>query len=136
MAKLTPYIFSEDAQAQAQFYVKALGGEILNVSTFGQLPDASEALKDKVMHLDMIAAGLQFFMCDCPADPPVHGNVINLNLEFGTEAEARQAFERLAEGGIVKHPLKQEFWGSLFGQIEDKFGVHWMITSEAKPAQP
>jgi hypothetical protein len=33
---------------------------------------------------------------------------------------------------LVKVPLKMEFWGALHGQIEDKFGVLWMITTEAK----
>ncbi|CAG7636300.1 VOC family protein [Paenibacillus allorhizosphaerae] len=136
MAKLTPYLFSEDSRAQAEFYVKALGGEILSVMTHGQLPNASEALKDKVMHLSMVAAGLQFYMCDCFVEPAVQGNSINLSLEFATEAEARKAFDNLAEGGNVKHPLKPEFWGSLFGQIEDKFGINWMITTEAKPVNP
>ncbi|MEF3303285.1 VOC family protein [Paenibacillus sp. GYB003] len=131
-AKLTPYIFSEDAQAQADFYVKALGGEIVSVMTHGQLPDASEALKDKVLHLSMVAAGVSFYMCDIMGGSYAQGNAMNLSLEFASEDDARKAFANLAEGGNVTHPLQPEFWGALFGQVEDKFGVHWMITTEAK----
>ncbi|UQZ85826.1 hypothetical protein SK3146_05116 [Paenibacillus konkukensis] len=134
MAKLTPYLFSEDAKAQADFYIGALGGEIISVMTHGQLPDPEEALKDKVLHLSMVAAGIPIFMCDAAFMPIHRGNQIHLSLEFATESEAHEAFGKLAEGGQVRHPLQPEFWGTLFGQLEDKYGVNWMITTEAKQA--
>lgn len=133
MAKFTAYIKSEDATAQAGFYVQALGGEILSVVTHGQLPDAKEELKDKVVNLSMVAAGVNFLMSDSVFEPVVRGNAIHLSLEFETEAEAREAFDKLAEGGNVKHPLAPAFWGAMYGEIEDKFGIQWMITT-AGPA--
>lgn len=132
MPKLTPYIMSEDARAQAAFYTQALGGEIISVMTHGQLPDASEALKDKVMHMSLVAGGIPIFMTDSVFGPLNRGNNIHLSLEFATDEETHVAFGKLAEGGKVAHPLQTAFWGSLFGQIEDKFGVLWMITTEAK----
>ncbi|WP_430691862.1 hypothetical protein [Paenibacillus woosongensis] len=48
------------------------------------------------------------------------------------EDEAREAFTKLAEGGKVKYPLEPAFWGTLHGQLEDKFGVLWMISNEVK----
>ncbi|WP_130616561.1 VOC family protein [Cohnella abietis] len=131
MAKLTPYIFSEDARAQAEFYTHALGGEILSVMTHGQRPDAAEEIKDKVMHLSLVAGGITFLMCDI-FDPVDRGSSINLSLEFATEEEAREAFDKLAVGGTIKHPLGPAFWGGLFGQIEDKYGIAWMIGNESK----
>ncbi len=131
MAKHTTYILSENARSQAEFYTNALGGEVLSVMTYGQLPDANEALKDKVIHLSLVAGGVNFFMSD--AFEPIHsGNNIRLSLEFATEDEARAAFEKLAEGGTITHPLEPAFWGALHGQIEDKFGVVWMITNEVQ----
>ncbi|KPV60408.1 glyoxalase [Paenibacillus sp. A3] len=135
MAKLTPYLVSEDARAQADFYINALGGEILSVMTHGQLPDASEAVKDKVLHMSLVAGGINFFMSDSVYAPLNRGNGLQLSLEFPTEAEAREAFTKLGEDGTVKHPLEPAFWGSLFGQIEDKYGVIWMITNEAQTSQ-
>ncbi|MCK9906205.1 VOC family protein, partial [Frankia sp. Cpl3] len=128
-------IISEDARAQAEFYTHALGGEILSVMTHGQLPNAEEAIKDKVMHLSLVAGGINFFMTECVCEPISRGNGINLSLEFATEAEAREAFDKLAEGGNVKNPLEPAFWGALFGQIEDKYGVLWMISNESKASQ-
>lgn len=31
--------------------------------------------------------------------------------------------DKLTEGGKVKCPLEPTFWGALFGQIEDKYGI-------------
>lgn len=135
MAKLTPYIISEDAKAQAEFYTQALGGEILSVITHGQLPDANEAIKDKVMHLSLVAGGTNIFMTDSVFDSISRGNGMYLSLEFATEAEAHEAFNQLAESGKVQHPLGPAFWGALFGQVEDKFGVLWMITTESNTSQ-
>lgn len=127
-ATLTPYIFSEDARAQAEFYVQALDGEILSLQTFEQMPNVPEEMKNKVMHLSMVAAGIPIFMCDESAGAIRHGG-ISLSLEFAEESEAHEAFRKLSEGGTVKHPLEQAFWGTLFGQLEDKFGVPWMIST-------
>lgn len=129
MAKHTTYIMSEDARAQAEFYTHALGGEILSVMTHGQLPEAKEELKEKVVNLSLIAGGINFLMSDSVFESIIRGNAINLSLEFATEAEAREAFDKLADGGNVKCPLEPAFWGALFGQIEDKFGIMWMITT-------
>lgn len=134
MAKHTTYIMSEDAKAQAEFYVQALGGEILSVMTHGQLPGAKEELKNKVVNLALIAGGVHFLMSDSVFEPIVRGNAINLSLEFETESEAREAFDNLAIGGKVKCPLEPAFWGALFGQIEDKYGVMWMITTAVPTA--
>jgi PhnB protein len=131
MAKHTPYILSEDAKAQAEFYTQALGGEILSEMTYGQLPESDDAIKDKVVHLSLVAGGVTIFMSDS-FEPVRYGNGMNFSLEFATEDEAREAFAKLAEGGKVKYPLAPAFWGALHGQLEDKFGMQWMITNEVK----
>lgn len=132
MAKQTPYIFSEDARAQAAFYIEALGGEVISVMTYGQLPNTDEKVKDKVVHLSLVAGGVPLFICDT-FEPVHYGNGISLSLEFQSEAEAREAFGKLTEGGKVKFELQPAFWGALFGQLEDRFGVQWMVTTEVKP---
>ncbi|MNI04775.1 hypothetical protein D3C73_577080 [compost metagenome] len=133
MAKHVTYFFSEDAQAQAAFYIKALGGEVVSIQKHGDLPQPSEENKDKVMHLHLIAGGVTFYMSD-NFGPVDQGNAISQSLEFETEGEAQGAFTKLAEGGKVTHPLQKEFWGAMFGQLEDKFGVKWMITTTAPGA--
>ncbi|UKS29409.1 VOC family protein [Paenibacillus sp. HWE-109] len=127
MAKLTPYIISEDARAQAAFYISSLGGEIVSVMTHGQMGETSEAIKDKVMHMCIAVAGCNLFMSDF--DGHTHGNGISLNLEFASEGEGRDAYNKLSDGGNVLFPFGQAPWGGFFGQFVDKFGVSWMFTA-------
>lgn len=130
MANLYPYIFSDNAKKQADFYVKALAGEILMVRTFAEMPQANEQIKDKVMHLRFKAVGQVFLMSDSVREPVQRGNGMDLALEFKGEEEARQAFAGLAEGGKVLLPFTKQFWGSMHGMVEDPYGVRWQITTE------
>jgi PhnB protein len=131
MAKLTPYFYSEDARAQSQFYVQALGGEVGDQMTYGQAPGTDESMKDKIIHMAFTAAGVSFYIADS-MDEKGRGSSYDLNLEFKTDDEAQRAFANLAEGGNVLMPLEKQFWGTLFGRIEDKFGIKWQISTEAQ----
>lgn len=130
MAKLTPYFYSEDAKVQAGFYVQALGGEIINQMTYGQAPGTDESMKDKIIHMVFKAAGVTFYIADTMHEPPGRSTSFDLNLEFKTDEEALQAFANLSEGGRVIMPLEKQFWGTLFGRLEDRFGIKWQISTE------
>ncbi|MCF6138490.1 VOC family protein [Pseudalkalibacillus berkeleyi] len=130
MANLYPYIFSEDARNQADFYANALNGEVVSVQTFEQAPNVDDAIKDKVMHLTLSAADQIFFMADSVNESVKQGTQINLVLEYKTEDEARSVFENLSEGGSVLMPFDKMFWGAMFGRVEDKYGLIWQITTE------
>ncbi|WP_040952745.1 VOC family protein [Gorillibacterium massiliense] len=132
MAKLTPYFYSNDARGQAAFYVEALGGEIGDQMTYGQAPGTDEAMKEKIIHMTFTAAGVAFFIADTMHEPPGTTSGYDLNLEFNTEDEARRAFSNLSEGGTVIMPLEKQFWGTLFGRLEDKYGIKWQISTEAQ----
>ncbi|QJC50753.1 VOC family protein [Paenibacillus albicereus] len=129
MAKLTPYLMSSNARQQAEFYVEALGGEILSVMTHDQMPGAGPDATDKVIHMTIIAGGVTMFLAD-GFQPLQPGSNMYLSLEFADEGDARSAFDRLSQDGQIRHPLEQAFWGTLFGQLTDRFGVNWMITTE------
>ncbi|GAA0377539.1 VOC family protein [Bacillus horti] len=130
MATLKTFLFSEDARAQAEFYIDALGGEMNSVITYGEAPGAegNTAGKDKVMHMCITVSGVTIFMADS-LDPLTRGNDFSLNLEFKDADEGKAAFENLATGGRIVKPLDSVFWGGLYGELEDKFGVSWMISS-------
>ncbi|GKU76325.1 VOC family protein [Paenibacillus sp. L3-i20] len=130
MATLMPFLFSEDSRAQANFYMEALGGQINSIQTHAESPMSNDAIKDKIMHMCFTAGGVSFFMADS-LEPLTRGNGISLNLEFKSGTEGRKAFDNLAEGGTVRHPLEPVFWGGLYGDLEDKYGVMWMISCGA-----
>ncbi|GGH88965.1 PhnB protein [Pullulanibacillus pueri] len=128
MVKLSPYIFSRDARKQADFYAKALDGEITLVKTFDEMPNVKEDLKGKVMHLVLKVGDQQFLMADSSSEM---SGPIDLVLEFPHESEAQAVFDKLSEGGKVIMPFEKMFWGTSFGRLEDPFGVRWQIATEA-----
>jgi PhnB protein len=60
------------------------------------------------------------------------GNNMYINLEPDTRAEADRLFTELSEGGKTEMPMQEMFWGAYFGSFTDKFGVQWMVNTEAK----
>jgi PhnB protein len=128
-AQLNAYIQSGDAKTQAGFYAQALGGEIVSVMTLGQLPGTPEEQRDKVMHLVLsVAGGNVLFLADSNGLAG-GGRSISLSLSFGDLEQARQAFANLSEGGTVRYPFEQQPWGAHYGELEDRFGVNWMIVN-------
>lgn len=135
-AKLVPYLMSEDARTQAEFYKKVLSGEILAIKTYGEVPGTPEEIKDKVMHMVLsLAGGNILFFSDI--FEPVEGNRnISLSLTFEDETGARQAFAELrkAERSVIRssfshgEPVMVKSWtdsvlrGSLLQQSDHRFG--------------
>ena len=56
------------------------------------------------------------------------GDNIHLRLDFKNEKKMRLAFSKLAEDGSIHMELQDTFWGAIFGQLEDKYGVRWMFS--------
>ncbi|HPM32901.1 MAG TPA: VOC family protein, partial [Chryseolinea sp.] len=52
---------------------------------------------------------------------------IGLCMNCSSDDEINTFFSKLAEGGKVKMPLHQSFWGATYGELTDKFGIHWMF---------
>lgn len=69
--------------------------------------------------------------------PPVHNftfsPAISLFVEFDDEERLRQVFERLSEGGQVPMPLADYGFSSLYGWLQDRFGVSWQLNLKADP---
>lgn len=135
MGKLKPYIISEDARSQGEFYTQALDGRIMYVTTHEESMGTQDENKDKIMHMCFSVAGENYiFMADA-MEPVTRGSGIALSIEYSTEAEARDAFTKLAVGGNVKYPIEMQPFGVFYGELIDKYGVTWMITAEMKEGQ-
>ncbi|WP_229672337.1 VOC family protein [Pullulanibacillus camelliae] len=79
------------------------------------------------MHLVLNAVDQQFFMADADEG---QGSAIELALVFSDKEEAKQVFSRLSDGGKVLMPFEKMFWGTMFGRLEDPFGIRWQIATE------
>jgi PhnB protein len=132
MGDLRPFLLSEDARGQAEFYVQSLGGEIKSIVTHGQATGVQNELKDKVIHLCVHVAGNNaVFMADS-IEPFARGSGILLNISYKASSEAGAAFANLAVGGQVKQPFEQQPFGLFYGEVTDRYGVTWMITADAE----
>ncbi|WP_199619794.1 VOC family protein [Paenibacillus alkalitolerans] len=130
MGTLKPYIISEDARSQAEFYTQTLGGKIESILTHEQGMGAQNEFKDKIMHMCFSVAGENnIFMADA-VEPVTQGNGIALTIEYPTKAEAGAAFSKVSAGGNVRAPFEMQPFGIFYGEAIDKYGVTWMITAQ------
>lgn len=126
---LNPYLsFRDTAREAITFYHSVFGGD-LRIGTFGEfgMGDASDA--DKVMHSQLTnPSGLTIMAADTPASMELsEGASIWISLSGDDEAALRGYWDKLAEGALIELPLDTAPWGDTFGQLVDKFGVHWLV---------
>ncbi len=135
MTTLTPYLMFNGACADAlALYTRALGGEIIEISRFGEAPpnpDApplTEADKQRVMHAQLKAGDFVLMASDSqPHTPVTTGHQVTLSLSFDSIDEQRRVFGILSEGAEVTMPLADTFWHAHFGMLTDRYGISWMF---------
>jgi PhnB protein len=131
-----PYIFFYGRCEEAlEFYKNALGGTYelqrikdMPASVASQMPATPG---ERVMHAKFEGAGVRFFASDgrdTKAIDPDAGN-ISLSLDANDAAQGDRLFKALSEGGEVRMPLADAFWGGRFGVTVDRFGIEWMIST-------
>jgi PhnB protein len=132
MATVNIYLtFNGTCEAAFNFYKSVFGGEFFNLSKYRDMPSPerplSESEKGKVMHVHFpISKETKLMGCDT-LDEFVPGNNFSIAVNPENEAEGRNIFAALSEGGNVVMPIEKTFWNSLFGMVVDKFGICWMV---------
>ncbi|SDI22413.1 VOC family protein [Variovorax sp. OV700] len=124
------------------FYKEALGAEVVQLMRYSDAPEmpAGDAeagcaggapAADKVMHSVLRIGETELLASDgrCSGQPEFKG--IMLALTAATDAEARQWFDALADGGQVMQPLMPTFFSSSFGMLTDRFGIGWLLVVHA-----
>ena len=133
MVTINPYLnFNGKSEEAFKFYQSVFGGE-LAMHRFADTPEASkipESDLTKLMHVSL-QLGNNFLMASDTMESMGHklnpGNNFNISVNTDSKEEAKKIFNALTEGGTVKMDLQDTFWGSYFGMLEDKFGIHWMV---------
>lgn len=128
---VTPYlVFPGTAQEALDLYKVAMDGELIMTQTYGEVESmgASDAWKQKLLHAEIRLGETVVFLSDNfeGAETPA-GKNLGLNVEFDSEEAMRTAFQTLKEGGEVTMEVQHMFWGSIFGSVIDRFGVHWSL---------
>jgi len=131
---ITPYLmFGGRCEEALEFYGRALGAEVEMLMRHSDSPESpppgmlQPGFEKKVMHASFRVRGVQLMASDgCNDQSRFDG--FRLSLAVPTEADARRAFDALADGGSVQMPLTKTFWSPCFGMVTDRFGVGWMVT--------
>ena len=114
-------------------YARVLHGTVAYLLHYRDSPAAGQAPPDwqgKVYHATMHIGELTLMGGD-PLFPDYHAaQGFSLVVNPDTREEAREAFEALANGGVVQMPLQQTHWSAAFGVVTDRFGIPWTINCE------
>lgn len=133
--RLNPYlIFDGNAKEAIHFYEKALGGEIMGIMTYGDIPQdpdhpLPDGVQDRVMHALLKVGDSQLMFSDTyPGMDYTPGNSVEIAILPTDETRAREIFDALSEGGNVTMPLQKTDWSPLYGAIKDKYGIFFQLS--------
>jgi len=134
MIQLSPYLNFMGKGTEAMKFYHAIFGGKLDIQSYGDSGQAkNDAEKDYLMHGALVAEGISFYASDGNEEHKVTpGNNVHLCLMGEDEAKLTEYFNKLSEGGTVDMPLAKQFWGDTYGQLTDKFGIHWMVNIAGK----
>ncbi len=115
------------------FYQQCLGGklDLKEISGTG-MKEFWKGPKDQILHAKLSLDNVQLLMGSDMTDELgyVKGTDIALALGLESREETYLIFDKLAQGGRVLEPLKEQFWGAIFGTLQDRFGLKWMLNCE------
>lgn len=125
-------LFDGNCKEAVGFYAQAFGKETGRFMTFAEGPPEqgmTEEDKQRIMYTDLEIGGTNVMFCDMPSYMEfVCGNNISPMVILKDEAEVREVFGKLAEGGSVDMELQETFWSKLYGMLTDKYGVTWQLS--------
>lgn len=127
MTSPLPYVmFDGNARDALTRYAEIFGGDpaLFSFADFSRSDGPAEAIAHGELKGPVTIAGAD----TAPGEEPVKFQGLLLAL-LGTadEATMRGWFDALADGGTVLCDLAVREWGDIDGQVEDRFGVRWLI---------
>ena len=131
---LTTYLnFAGQCAEAFRFYEQHLGGQISMMMRHGDSPQPGPLgpeWKDAVLHARIAVAGTELLGADIPNAQPMRSAYLSLGVD--SDADAERIYAALSDGGRVLMPLQETFFASRFGQVQDRFGINWMILHERR----
>ncbi|MCR2805249.1 VOC family protein [Paenibacillus soyae] len=140
--RLNPYLnFDGTTKEAVYFYEKALGGQVIGIMTFRDVPEdpnhpLPDEMKDRVMHAHLKVGNDDLMFSDTfPGMPHQPGDTVQIAIHPADESRAKEIFAALEDGGQVVMPLQKTDWSPLYGIVKDKFGVTFQVNVAAEQAQ-
>jgi PhnB protein len=134
--RINPYlVLNGDGQEAVKLYENALDAKVVSVVTFGEMPanpefPIPEDAKNRVMHAHLKINNTDLMISDTfPGKPQETGSQVTVAISVDNVEKSKEVFEKLQEGGQVTMPLQETFWSPSYGQLTDKFGISWQVTT-------
>jgi len=129
---IIPYLnLGGTAEEALNFYQDIFGGTI-EITRWSEMPPnphmpVSDEWQNKVMHgaLTMSDTMTVYAADSVTEDEDKYASNVFLHVEFDSEDELRAASEKLSAGGTVNMPVERQFWGAVYGDLVDKYGIGW-----------
>lgn len=134
---INPYLVTNgDGQEAVKFYEHALDAKVVSLQTFGDMPENPEfpipaEAKDRVLHAHLKIGNTDLMISDTfPGQPQQGGSQVTIAIHIQNAEKSQEVFEKLQDGGQVIMPLQETFWSPSYGQVKDKFGVEWQVSTQ------
>lgn len=123
--------FEGQCEAALTYYQHILNIEVSMLMRFADSPDPSLCppnSENKIMHANFKIGDTAFMASDgkCSGKTSFAGFALSFNAE--TETEGSRIYNAFAQEGTPVKALGSSFWGGLYGEVTDKFGLTWMIS--------
>ncbi|MED3879778.1 VOC family protein [Priestia megaterium] len=133
-----PYlVLNGNGREAVKFYENALDAQVISVQTFGEMPQNPESpipaeAKDRILNAHLKVGNTDLMFSDTfPGQPYQIGAQVTLAITVSHADKSKEIFAKLQDGGEVMMPLQETFWSPLYGQVVDKFGVTWQVSTQA-----
>jgi PhnB protein len=133
-----PYLFfSGNCEEAFTRYHEIFGGELfmMRMSEVPDGPSIPEGEPDFIIHAAINIDGNFLMASDDPTGDASGTKGVSVSCSVKDTGEAKRVFDALAEGGQVTQPLSETFFSPMFGMCVDKFGIPWMVNTEAEQPQ-
>ncbi|MFQ9707052.1 MAG: VOC family protein [Limosilactobacillus pontis] len=143
-ARIYPYLTFKNAKEAMDYYVQAFGATITYHQPFNQeqaeslgMATDDESLQQTTLRGEFTIAGQKVICADATMGTPQSSARVSLMLNFADTSAARQLFDRLAESADqrVTVPFGSWMFDGQMGQVVDKYGITWLITTAADAPQ-
>lgn len=131
--------FRGEARAALTFYRSVFGGDVAVVTyrDAGNVQQPSEA--DQVMWGQVAADnGFRVMAYDVPSQLPWEQgkNAFFVSLRGEAAEEITAYWHKLSDGATVLQPLASAQWAPLYGMLQDRFGITWVLDVVSEYAAP
>lgn len=130
MSKMNLYAnFNGQCREAMTFYKSVFGGE-LTMQSAGSSPMAAQVpaqYQDHLIHAQLDTQDWTLMASDAIGHPLTHGNDMSIMINCDSEEQINTYFKALSVGGEIVSELKKEFWGAIYANFVDRYGIRWML---------